>query len=479
MALTSPQFIFFFVLVALAFNLTRVSQYRIWILTIANAIFLASFVPEPRALAPLAAFLAVGYLAFRLSRPGRALVNGTLLALIVLMFVYLKKYAFLGPVPSLPFPYLSIGLSYILFRMLQLVIDRSYGEDTRHWTVHEFFDFTCNFLCFISGPIQRSSQFLEDQGRVSREIDSDLAYRAFRRLLNGYIKVVVISALANFLFDGVSAKLFALNETASLTHVVPLYAVAVAAYTTYLYYNFSGYMDIVIGVGWLLGQDLPENFDHPFRARNLFEFWARWHMTLSEWFKTYLFNPLLGALASRFGTARAMPALGVIAFFVTFFVMGVWHGSTLVFVIYGLVMGAGVSVDKVWQLWLIARLGKKGARAVSANSIYRAAASGITISFFAIAVTALWVDWGQLHQLTVSVGLSGLISTFLLLAVIASVIFPLTEWLVLKGSIIQARWLELVNAPAARQALLGASVIFIVAVNSFFHKAPEFVYKAF
>jgi D-alanyl-lipoteichoic acid acyltransferase DltB (MBOAT superfamily) len=202
-------------------------------------------------------------------------------------------------------------------------------------------------------------------------------------------------------------------------------------------------------------------------------------MTLSEWFKTYLFNPLLGVLASRYGTARAMPALGVIAFFVSFFVMGVWHGSTLVFVIYGLVMGAGVSITKVWQLWLIARLGKKGARSLSASPAYQAAASGITISFFSIAVTALWVDWGQLHQLAASVGATGLVVTFVLLAVISAVVFPGIEWLMQRGTGLQTNWWIAVNTPAARQFLLGASVLFIVAVNSFFHKAPEFVYKAF
>ena len=479
MALTSLQFILFVVVVVFAFNLLTSRRYRIWILTIANGVFLASFVSSFSALAPLAAFLATGLLSFQLCKPGRPILNGALLVIIVLQFMYLKRYAFLGPVPSLPFPYLSIGLSYILFRMLQLVIDRSFGEGERRWSVHEFFDFTCNFLCFISGPIQRSSDFLEDQVGLARKLDSELTFRAFRRVLNGYIKVSVISAVANYLFLGVSERLFGIVHATSLLQIVPLYTLAVSSYTAYLYFNFSGYMDIVIGIGWLLGQELPENFDHPFRARNIFEFWARWHMTLSEWFKTYLFNPLLGRLATSYGTARAMPYLGVIAFFMTFFVMGVWHGSTMVFVVYGLVMGAGVSIDKVWQLWLVARLGKKGARTLSAHPIYMAAATGITISFFSIAVTALWVDWAQLHQLSISVGMTGLIVTFLLLAAAAAVWFPTIDWLRAKTGQMQMKSSFVANSPVLRQVLLGVSVLFVVVVTSFFHKAPEFVYKAF
>src|SRR5262250_2889257 len=100
-------------------------------------------------------------------------------------------------------------------------------------------------------------------------------------------------------------------------------------------------MDVVIGIGRFYGFRLPENFDRPFAAGNFLEFWTRWHITLSNWFKVYVFNPGLRALAARVETPRAMPYLGVLAYFVTFLLMGVWHGSTRAFVIYGLLLGAG------------------------------------------------------------------------------------------------------------------------------------------
>src|SRR5260370_33440031 len=109
-------------------------------------------------------------------------------------------------------------------------------------------------------------------------------------------------------------------------------------------------MDIVIGKGVLRGQELAENFDRPFSARTFLEFWQRWHMTLSQWFKISLFNPLVMLLMSCFPAPALTAYLGVLAFFITFLVMGIWHGTTAVFVVYGLLMGAGASINKLWQV---------------------------------------------------------------------------------------------------------------------------------
>src|SRR6185312_14033574 len=163
-------------------------------------------------------------------------------------------------------------------------------------------------------------------------------------------------------------------------------------------------------------QRLPENFDRPFTARNFLEFWQRWHMTLSNWFKLYLFNPLVGALAGRFTSRAAAPYLGVIAFFVTFLVMGVWHGTTAVFVIYGLLMGAGASINKLWQVACTERLGKKRYRALSESGAYIYFARGLTVGYFALALTCLWVtELPQFTHLMTRLGATGVLGTFVLL----------------------------------------------------------------
>jgi alginate O-acetyltransferase complex protein AlgI len=294
MDFTSPVFLLFVAATVLAFNVWHLSGFRQIVLFSANLVFLASFVRSAEQVAPLAGFLVLGYAATRwVARwPGPRVLASTI-AVIVVVFVVLKRYAFVPVGIDLPFLYLQIGLSYILFRVLQMVIDSAGGERGARLNIFNFLNFTCNFLCFVSGPIQRSDQYLADLEQLDRKVDETLAFAAFHRIIKGYIKLAAVSAIANYLFLSLSASVLAETTQLKGWHYVAQYAASAVTYTFYLYYNFSGYMDIVIGIGWLVGQNLPENFDRPFSAHNIFEFWARWHMTLSEWFKTYLFNPLM------------------------------------------------------------------------------------------------------------------------------------------------------------------------------------------
>ena len=385
MDFTSPVYLAFVTATVLAFNAWRVLRFRQWVLLFANLLFLGSFVRSPEQLAPLAGFLALGYAAARwVARWPRPWLLGLSVALIVVVFVVLKRYTFLPARIELPFLYLQVGLSYILFRILQMVIDSAGGEDEARLDPLRFFNFTCNFLCFVSGPIQRSNDYLANLGQLDRKVDEAIAFSAMHRIIKGFIKLAVVSAVFNYLFANISAPVLAEATPMAGWRYVAQYAASAVTYVFHLYYNFSGYMDIVIGIGWLLGQNLPENFDRPFSARNIFEFWSRWHMTLSEWFKTYLFNPLMTFLAEHVAAPAWLPYLGVVAFFVTFFVMGVWHGSTGVFVIYGLVMGAGASLNKLWQVLMTQRLGKKLYKTVGESFAYASLARGLMFAFFAL-----------------------------------------------------------------------------------------------
>jgi alginate O-acetyltransferase complex protein AlgI len=481
MDFTSTTYILFVTATVLAFNAWRLPVFRQCVLLVANLVFLASFVQSPLQLAPLAAFLALGYAATRwVARWPRPWLLGLSVAAIVVVFVVLKRYTFLPAGIDLPFLYLQIGLSYILFRILQMVIDSAGGEKEARLDPLNFFNFACNFLCFVSGPIQRSNEYLADLGQLDRKVDETVAFKALHRIIKGFIKLAVVSAIANYLFANFSAALLA--ETTPLVgwHYVLQYAASAVTYTFYLYYNFSGYMDIVIGIGWLLGQNLPENFDRPFSARNIFEFWSRWHMTLSEWFKTYVFNPLMKFLADHVTAVGWLPYLGVVAFFVTFFVMGVWHGSTGVFVIYGLVMGAGASLNKLWQVVMSKRLGKKRYKAVGESFAYASLARGLLFAFFALAVTGLWVNMDQLTLLARRLGVAGLALALLGTALCAAVggVFVDHAGRILAGL---APRLDRpgVAGVMTRNLVLASEVLLIFAVGSFFHKAPEFVYKAF
>jgi hypothetical protein len=239
-------------------------------------------------------------------------------------------------------------------------------------------------------------------------------------------------------------------------------------------------MDVVIGVGLLLGQVLPENFDRPFSARSFLEFWQRWHMTLSEWFKLYLFNPLLMFLLGRVPNPSLTPYLGVVAFFVTFLVMGVWHGTTLVFVIYGLLMGAGASLNKLWQVACTERLGKKRYRALTQRTAYVYLARGLTFAYFTVALTCLWVpELPRFTALAARLGTGGALGALVLLALgfaFASLaLHRASAWLAVRGGMLR----RLAAGLVWRNLGLAGRILAVLAVASLFNKAPDFVYKAF
>ncbi len=481
MDFTSFSYIAFVTATVLAFNAWRAARFRQCVLLIANLAFLASFVQSAMQLAPLLAFLVLGYAASRwVARRRKPWILGWTIFLIVAVFVVLKRYTFLPVGVELPYLYLQVGLSYILFRILQMVIDSAGGEDKACLDPLTFFNFTCGFLCFVSGPIQRSNEYLDDLVQLGRDVDEAIAFRAMSRIVRGFIKLAVVSAVFNYLFANLSAAVLAQTTPMVGWRYAAQYAASAVAYTYYLYYNFSGYMDIVIGIGWLLGQNLPENFDRPFSARNIFEFWSRWHMTLSEWFKTYVFNPLMKFLADHVTAPVWLPYLGVVAFFVTFFVMGVWHGSTGVFVIYGLVMGAGASLNKLWQVFMTKHLGKKQYKAVGESFAYATLARGLMFAFFALAVTGLWVNMDQLWLLARRLGVGGLGFALVATTLCAAAGGPMVD---LAGRALAglAPRLDRPGAPGliTRNVVLAGEVLLIFAVGSFFHKAPEFVYKAF
>jgi hypothetical protein len=238
-------------------------------------------------------------------------------------------------------------------------------------------------------------------------------------------------------------------------------------------------MDIVIGIGRLFNQDLPENFNKPFAARTFLEFWNRWHMTLSEWFKIYLFTPMMRALATRFPSPAILPYLGVFGFFFTFFVVGIWHGTTLVFLICGVLMGAGASINKLWQLRMQKSLGKKRYQALGKHPVYVYLCRGLTFSYFTLAVvTCFWVDLGQMEMLVGRmgvVGIAGILVAMTLAAALGAVAWDLLAAGCRKVAACAATFENVVT----RNLWLATLIVGIVAVSSFYHKAPDFVYRAF
>jgi D-alanyl-lipoteichoic acid acyltransferase DltB (MBOAT superfamily) len=482
--ITSLSFVAFVAAVVITVDLAPSQKLRSSILTSANFIFLATYITELQQIVPALVFLLLGYVIIQLVRRCRSGVTTLIgVGLVLVIYVYLKKFSFLDYIYPLKFPYLVIGLSYILFRIVHLIIDVHSGDITGRIKPLMFFNYTCNFLTFISGPIQLYQEFYRDFIELPKHeqdrLSANSVFCAFRRIVSGYVKVIIISSIANYIYLCISQRIFDSDLALKGRNLTVQYGYCSVMYTVYLYFNFSGYMDIVIGVGRLLGQDLPENFNKPFLARNFLEFWTRWHMTLSQWFKTYLFNPLMSTLISRFPQPVMIPYLGIMAFFITFFVMGVWHGTTIVFVIYGLLMGAGASANKLWQLVMVDRLGRDGYRRLSEQPLYIYSSRGLTTGFFALGVTCLWVNMDQLHRLWDDLGPAGLSSALLLSATACGIAMFLNDFLLLQAK----KWFAWTAILSQRNVFgnfwCAAQILVIFAVSTFFHKTPEFVYRAF
>jgi D-alanyl-lipoteichoic acid acyltransferase DltB (MBOAT superfamily) len=171
--------------------------------------------------------------------------------------------------------------------------------------------------------------------------------------------------------------------------------IAIPAYTIYLYCNFSGFCDISIGVSGLLGIEVAENFDRPFLARNLQEFWTHWHMTLSTWIRDLLFTPMTKSLMQRFSPQSANHVIAA-SIFVSFLVVGIWHGTGLNFVIFGALQGIGIAAVHYYTVWLKRRLGRERYAVYRKNRVISSIATVITFTYFSLTLFVFANTWKEM-----------------------------------------------------------------------------------
>jgi len=155
-------------------------------------------------------------------------------------------------------------------------------------------------------------------------------------------------------------------------------------YYLHLYLSFSGFCDMAIGAAALIGIPVPENFENPLGARNMKEFWNRWHITLSSWMRDLVFSPLSKFLVGKFGLKLADHAIAL-TILVTFLLIGIWHGTGLNYALFGLAQAIGVATVHYYTIFLKQRLGRERFKAYNENRWIRAVA--VIITFFYYAVT--------------------------------------------------------------------------------------------
>lgn len=228
---------------------------------------------------------------------------------------------------------LPIGISFYTFQTMSYTIDVYKGVVKAQHNIISFCMYVCMFPQLIAGPIVRYQQ-IESQMQ-DRKINQEAWVQGMQRFLIGLGKKVIFANQIGLVWQEISAS--NLNQLS----VVGAWLGAIA-YSLQIYFDFSGYSDMAIGLGKIFGFTFPENFRYPYEAKNITEFWRRWHMTLSSWFREYVYIPLGG---NKKGLKRQ-----VVNLFIVWFLTGFWHGASWNFVIWGLYYFALLFIEKVFLL---------------------------------------------------------------------------------------------------------------------------------
>jgi len=285
-----------------------------------------------------------------------------------------------------------LGFSYIAFRIIHTIRDRQTGRLPKVDLV-DYINYIIFFPTLTAGPIDRLENFI-------RSINSPLKDRfeivgvGGKRIIIGLFKKFVIAD---------SFAIIALNSTNALQiQWTGWMWVCLYAYTFQIFFDFSGYTDIAIGMGRLMGLILPENFSSPYLKPNVTQFWNNWHITLTQWFRAYFFNPLTRSLRS--GKRKwTIPGIIFVTQLSTMVLIGLWHGVTWNFVLWGAWHGLGLFVHNRWSSVFNIRIQNWATTFIKKLIVN---GSGILLTFNFVAVgwvffvtTTPWMAWQVLQKL--------------------------------------------------------------------------------
>lgn len=331
MLVTSPEYYCFLTVIFFAFWLSRSQRYTPLILICAaNLFFYAMWGAAYLILIPAAS--ATDYflgrrIAAAPSPAGKRLAVTASIAL-NLGLIVLCRYA------AIPRVALYLSLSFYAFQALTYTIDIYRGDSKPASSYLTYAASVTFFPTILAGPITRVSSLISQWNWKGKVLSGEDGGRALFLIGLGLAKKFLI---ADYLGNNLVNRVFDLPTLYSGGDVL----VAVYAYAFQLYYDFSGYSDIAVGSALLLGIRLPVNFNAPYQAQNLADFWKRWHISFSKWLQEYLYFSL------PFKRTKWMPYLGLV---ITMALGGIWHGAGWTYLIWGLLHGTGLAVFRLWSL---------------------------------------------------------------------------------------------------------------------------------
>ncbi len=261
---------------------------------------------------------------------------------------------------------LPLGISFFTFQQIAFMVDAYRGE-TREYNFADYCLFVTFFPQLIAGPIVHHKEMLPQFSRAWGKVTAMDVARGLSMFTIGVAKKVLVADHLAGIADGV----FSLAANGTTPGVLTAWRGSIA-YAMQIYFDFSGYSDMAIGLGLLFGLHLPINFNSPYKAADIIDFWRRWHMTLSRFLRDYVYFPLGG---NRRGTTRRYANL-----LATMFLGGIWHGAGWTFVVWGSLHGILLALNHGWV-----HLAEKFS--IPSTRLNRAASRFMTLA----AVVCLWV----------------------------------------------------------------------------------------
>ena len=334
MVFSSITFIYFFLPILLLIYFVVPSKCKNFVLLLFSLLFY--FLGEPRYIVVLILSCIINYVFSKLIDKGKFSKLFLFLAVLynvgqLLIFKYtdffidnLNNFFNL----SIPFMYIvmPIGISFFTFQTLGYIIDVYNKKHKSCDSLLDFMTYVCLFPQLIAGPIVRYSDVKEEL--VKRKVSFNKFSRGIKRFIVGLSKKVL---LANVLGEFSSITL---EETLLSSWLKPI------CFTLQIYFDFSGYSDMAIGLGLMFGFRFLENFNYPLIASSITDFWRRWHISLSSWFRDYVYIPLGGNRVSKLKWIRNI--------LIVWFLTGFWHGASWNFIIWGLYFGILLLIEKLF-----------------------------------------------------------------------------------------------------------------------------------
>ncbi|NGT56006.1 MBOAT family O-acyltransferase, partial [Clostridium perfringens] len=256
----------------------------------------------------------------------------------LILFKYLNFFIeninlVLGTSLSLIYLTLPLGISFYTFQTMSYTIDVYRGKIKAERNIINFGAYVCLFPQLIAGPIVKYSEIKNEL--KNRKIKVNQVEEGITEFIIGMGKKVLIANNIGLLWNEIQE--LGINYVST-----PLLWLGVIAFSFQIYFDFSGYSSMAIGLGKMLGFDFPENFNFPYISRSITEFWRRWHITLSSWFKEYVYIPMGG---NRLGKNRT-----ILNLFIVWFLTGFWHGAKYNFIIWGLYFFFLIVIEKVFLM---------------------------------------------------------------------------------------------------------------------------------